>query len=318
MIVRDEAVNLPGCLASAVDLVDETIVVDTGSSDSTREVAAGFGARVVDFAWIDDFAAARNESIRQARGDWIFWLDADDRIDDANREKLRTLFAQLPDELLAYLVEYRALENPHAPGVDRAALFRNHAQVRWEHRVHEQILPALERQGGRVCPTDVVIWHKGYGDPDQVRRKLERNFRLLQLEYAETPFDPLTLFNLGRTTLRLDRPADAVPLLREAIARLNEAPLIVIQTAYALLTEAQSRVRQFPEALETCRQWRTRCPDDLQALLAEGLVRHNLADVAGAEACFVELLRRDPANAQAQFHLARIRPASAFGFTITT
>lgn len=74
MIARNEAHSLPTCVASVADLVDEIIVVDTGSADDTREVAGQMGAKVHDFDWIDDFAAARNESLRHATGDWILWL----------------------------------------------------------------------------------------------------------------------------------------------------------------------------------------------------------------------------------------------------
>ena len=82
MIVRNEAERLPGCLESVADLVDEIVIVDTGSTDATKAVAARFGAKVkiFDFAWCDDFAAARNESLRRAGGDWVLWLDADDRV----------------------------------------------------------------------------------------------------------------------------------------------------------------------------------------------------------------------------------------------
>jgi tetratricopeptide (TPR) repeat protein len=95
-MVRNEEEKLPSCLQSAADLVDEIIVVDTGSTDSTKEIAARFGAKVFDFPWIDDFAAARNECIRHATGEWIFWMDADERVNESNREKLRTLFQSLP------------------------------------------------------------------------------------------------------------------------------------------------------------------------------------------------------------------------------
>src|SRR5262249_25313011 len=89
MIVRNEEANLPECLESVADLVDEMIVVDTGSNDRTKEVALNCGAKVFDFPWVDHFAAARNESLRYATGRWIFWLDADDCLDEENRTKLR-------------------------------------------------------------------------------------------------------------------------------------------------------------------------------------------------------------------------------------
>src|SRR5690242_15059907 len=81
MIVKNEEASLATCLQSAADLVNEVIVVDTGSSDQTKAIAARFGARVHDFAWVNDFSAARNESLRQASGEWIFWLDADESLD---------------------------------------------------------------------------------------------------------------------------------------------------------------------------------------------------------------------------------------------
>jgi glycosyltransferase involved in cell wall biosynthesis len=88
MVVKNSADDLSTCLTSAADLVDEIIVVDTGSTDPSKEIAGRFGARVYDFAWVGDFAAARNESLRHATGEWLFWMDADEWIDDANRQKL--------------------------------------------------------------------------------------------------------------------------------------------------------------------------------------------------------------------------------------
>ena len=89
MIVRDEEANLPHCLESARGIFDEIVVVDTGSVDRTQQIARAFGARAFEFAWIDDFAAARNAALSHATGDHAFWLDADDVLDPPEREKLR-------------------------------------------------------------------------------------------------------------------------------------------------------------------------------------------------------------------------------------
>ena len=85
MIARDEQNNLPRCLASVRGLFDEIVVLDTGSKDRTIEIARSFGARVFDFVWVDDFGAARNAALARAKGDYAFWLDADDLIEPSER-----------------------------------------------------------------------------------------------------------------------------------------------------------------------------------------------------------------------------------------
>jgi tetratricopeptide (TPR) repeat protein len=153
MIVKNEEANLSPCLESVTGLVDETIVADTGSTDRTRDIPARAGARVVDFPWVDSFAAARNESLQHATGDWIFWLDADDRLDEENQGRLRTLFAGLRDENAAYAMKCVCLPDQSSQAatvVDHIRLFRNHPQARWKYRVHEQILPAVRRLGGNA------------------------------------------------------------------------------------------------------------------------------------------------------------------------
>jgi tetratricopeptide (TPR) repeat protein len=319
MIVRDEAHHLPDCLATAGDLVDEIIVVDTGSTDATVELARRAGARVHPFAWNDDFSAARNESLRHATGDWIFWLDADDRIDEGNRHKLRELFASLSGDNLAYLMVYLALREM---GQDKnsvahhAKLFRHDPTIRWRYRVHEQILPAIEEAGGRAVSTDIVIHHLGYQDPETVRRKLERNLRLLKLEDADHPGDALTQFNLGRTVVRLGQLEAALPYLRRAIDNLPASAAFLTQTAYALSIEALCRLMKNQEAIEVCREGRARFPQDTELLLAQGLVLRDLGDRAGAVASLERLLELNPQSALARFHLAYLKPAGTFQITI--
>jgi glycosyltransferase involved in cell wall biosynthesis len=110
-IVKNEAATLGRCLASVLDLVDEIIVVDTGSSDHTKDIAGQHGARVFDLPWPDSFAAARNQSIRHANGQWLLWLDADEYFDEPNRAKLRQLLAGLTDDNTAYVMRQRSRAN---------------------------------------------------------------------------------------------------------------------------------------------------------------------------------------------------------------
>ena len=102
MIVRNEEAVLERCLDSVAELVDEIILVDTGSTDDTKKIASKFSAKIYDFPWRDDFSAARNYAVAQAVGDYWFWLDADDVVEGENQEKLRRILAH-PDADVVFL-----------------------------------------------------------------------------------------------------------------------------------------------------------------------------------------------------------------------
>src|SRR5262249_23508175 len=156
----------------------------TGSTDRTKEIARELGAKVYDFPWIDNFATARNEVLKYATRQWVFWMDADDRLDEENRRKLRALFASLADANMAYSMKCRCSGEPEAI-VDHVRLFRNDPRHRWQFRVHEQMLPALRSTGTTVQFSDVQVRHIGYADPVVQRGKAERNLRLLWLDHRD-------------------------------------------------------------------------------------------------------------------------------------
>jgi tetratricopeptide (TPR) repeat protein len=290
LIVKDEETNLGDCLRSAADLFDEVIVMDTGSTDRTREIAAELGAKVFDFPWCDDFAAAHNACLDHATGDWIFWMDADDRLDEPNCRKLAALLGSLGDEHVAYAMKCLCVGRDNRPGtaVDHVRLFRRRPDVRWEFRVHEQILQAVRQSGGRILWSDVVIHHVGYQDPALRRRKLERDLRLLRIEDAEHPDHAFTLFNLGSVYLDLGRPADALPCLRRSLERSDRSDSI-IRKVYALLVQCHRQLRQPAEALAACREGRSHYPEDAELLFREAGLRQDAGDDAGAEALLLQL-----------------------------
>jgi tetratricopeptide (TPR) repeat protein/SAM-dependent methyltransferase len=296
LIARNEEANLATCLESVADLVQEIIVVDTGSTDATRQVAARFGARVFDFAWVDSFAAARNESLRHATGGWIFWLDADDRIDPTNRQRLRHILQRLGDQDVAYLMTYLSVgaTDPHSGSViHHPRLFRSDTALRWEYRVHEQILPALLRRGTALAWTDVVIHHSGYQDPELRRRKEERNLRLLRMQDAERPNDPVVLFHLARCLHALERSAEAWPVLERCLQRADPQDAIS-RKLYAVMAHVQRRLGNRQQALAACLQGRQRFPDDAELLFMEAGLRFFGGDLAGAEAAYLRLLNTPP------------------------
>jgi glycosyltransferase involved in cell wall biosynthesis len=294
MIVKNEEQNLPDCLHGLADLFNEIVIADTGSTDRTREIAVGLGAKVVDFPWVDSFAAARNASLEAATGDWVMWLDADDRLDDANRTKLKELLGRLGTENAAYAMKCECVaDRPEAGAtvVDHVRLFRNDPRIRWRYRVHEQILPGVRAIGGEVRWSDVVVHHMGYVDAAVRRRKLDRDVRLLTLEDQEHPDDPFVLFNLGSVLSEATRPAEALPLLRRSLARSHPTDSIV-RKLYALIVACHRQLGQGDEALAACREGRSHYPDDAELLFVEGVLHRERRDLQAAEACWRRLLER--------------------------
>ncbi len=292
MIVKNEEAHLSACLESVADLVDEMVVVDTGSTDATAAVASRRGARVHSFEWIDSFAAVRNESLRHAQGDWIFWLDADEMLDEENRLKLRSLLAGLSDENAAYVMRQRSPASTGATAAivaDQVRLFRRLPEVHWSYRVHEQILPALRRTGVDLRRSDIVIQHSGHEDLAVRRRKLDRDLRLLLLENKERPDDPFTLFNLGSLYHETGRPAEALPLLQRSLERSRPRASIVTKL-HALITGCLRQLQRPQEALDACQAGLKHTPDDDELLFLNALIQRELGDAAGAKATLIQLL----------------------------
>ncbi|HEX8753695.1 MAG TPA: glycosyltransferase [Solirubrobacterales bacterium] len=201
MIVKDEAEMLPRSLAAARDAVDEIVVVDTGSSDATVEIARSFGARVVEHEWTGSFAEARNVSFEAASGDWILFLDADEVLVAEDAPLLRELTGRTWREAF-YLVEtHHTGELGDGTAVTHNALriFRNRPEYRFEGRVHEQVAHRLPAgQPERIEPTRVRIDHYGYlGVVRDTREKSRRNIELLRRQLLESGESAFLCFNLG-------------------------------------------------------------------------------------------------------------------------
>jgi glycosyltransferase involved in cell wall biosynthesis/Flp pilus assembly protein TadD len=201
MIVRDEQEMLPRCLEAVAGAVDEIVLVDTGSSDDTVEIARSFGARVIEREWSGSFAEARNVSFDAASGDWLMYLDADEVLIAEDTANLRALTGRTWREAF-YLTETNytgALEDGTAVTHNALRIFRNRPEYRFEGRVHEQIahrLPGYLPE--RIEATAVRVEHYGYlAAVSDGREKSRRNIELLRLQQEEAPATPFLHFNLG-------------------------------------------------------------------------------------------------------------------------
>jgi glycosyltransferase involved in cell wall biosynthesis len=307
MIVKNEEGNLADCLTGARDLFDEIVIVDTGSSDRTKDIARELGAKVVDYPWSDSFAAARNVSLDHATGDYVFWLDADDRLNEDNRAKLRELFTSLHQgDRTAFVMKCRCL--PRDVGetetvVDHIRLFPRLLDLRWRYRVHEQIMPALRKAGCQVQWAAAAVDHVGYQNPDLRGRKLERDLRLLQLDQKDLGEEPFVLFNLGQVLSEMGQQREALAALQRSLELSHPADSIV-RKIYALIARLHDRLSEHELALAACRKGREFYPDDAELLYTEAGLREAEGDVAGAALLLERLL-----DAREGAHFASVNTA---------
>ena len=312
MIARDNAGTLGPCLESIRPWVDELVVVDTGSTDDTPRIAQDHGARLFHFPWCDDFSAARNESLRHARGAWLFWMDSDDTITPECGRGLRNLaHGEHDPRVLGYVVQV------HCPGageegvhdltvVDHVKLIRNRADLRFDGRIHEQVLPAIRRADGEVAWTDLYVVHSGSDrSPEGQDRKRARDLGLLHLELAERPEHPFTLFNLGMTYADCGRHEEAVEHLRRGIGR-SHPDESHLRKAYALLVYSLMRLERLDEAADACQDGRRLFPEDAELRFRQGVLLQEMGCPGEAARAYAEVLSR-----REERHFASLDPAIA-------
>ncbi|MCI0655704.1 MAG: tetratricopeptide repeat protein, partial [Acidobacteria bacterium] len=196
------------------------------------------------------------------------------------------------DELDAYAMKVRSVLDPQRTSfrlLDQVRLFRNLPQVRWDYRIHEQILPAVNRVGGGVRWANVIIDHVGYQDASARRQKLERNLRLLELDHQERPDDAFTLFNLGWTLLDVGRTAEALTHLQRALEETKPSSS-TLRKLYHLLALSYRNLDRREDALKMTREGLDRFPLDAELLCEDGLLRRDQGELLGAEKSWLDLL----------------------------
>jgi glycosyltransferase involved in cell wall biosynthesis len=270
MIVRDEEEMLPRTLEAIKPAVDEMIIVDTGSTDSTIEIAKSFGATVIEREWTGSFSDARNASLEAATGDWFLYLDADEVLVSEDVDKLRALLGQTWRE--AFFLHETNFTGAEGAGVSvvhsALRLFRNRPNYRFSGRLHEQIayhLPAYLPE--RITQSSVRVNHYGYlGVVRESKDKARRNLELLLAQQRETPSNALNAFfhyNLGSEYFAAGEVKQAADEFEVALRQVEDensywheyVPSLVLRSVKALraagsnekaLTRAETGLQHFP------------------------------------------------------------------------
>ncbi|MDZ7338324.1 MAG: tetratricopeptide repeat protein [candidate division KSB1 bacterium] len=293
-IVKNEERFLPKCLASVQGAVDELVIVDTGSTDRTVEIAQSFGATVYHHPWQDSFSEARNFALERVQSAWVLVLDADEELERRDisvlRQVVRTeqvtcfflpVLNQMPDRTFSQLYSRR--------------LFRR-GMAHYEGIVHNQLVVQ-----GPSAPAPIRIYHYGYDlSPEEMAAKQARSERLLLRQIVEQPDDPFPRFNLARIYRNQGRWQEAIEVAQEGLrlcgtgAKTSTYYMLLFDLAYCFMM-----VDRLSEAEALCVQGLTEYPKNLDLRFTLGTIyaRQNRFQEAMTEyRRFLETLVRSKAD----------------------
>lgn len=232
MMLKNEEEMLPRCLNSIKHIVDEIIVVDTGSTDSTIEIAQSFGAKIYHHPWEHDFSKHRNQSIGYATGDWFIIIDADEELDAYNlkKEDLRNRLSKAPRELHCFLINLLDKDtNGNISTVAKSArIFRNKVGVEYRGLVHNTAY-----YSGKVMELDLNLFHYGYALPaPQMQAKYKRTSSMLLKRLEKDPNDYAAYFYLCQVYMQMEEPQQAVTYAQQCLEILPTEQKSGIDTSF--------------------------------------------------------------------------------------
>ena len=317
VIARDEEAMLPGLLSSLGTVADQVVVVDTGSTDRTVEIAQAAGAVVVREPWQEDFSAARNRAVAAADGDWVLVLDCDERLAEGAvetiREKTRVGGFDLGMLPLHNAASMEATADEILSGRSRQGepvlvprLFRQSPDLQWTGAIHESVAQWLAATSRTVMTVEAPILHFGYA-PELLasRGKDDRNLRMLQAQAQREPNNVAILTYLAQAYLQANRPQESIRVMEIAWERL-QASRVEEGLRYAVVPLATLRaygklrisdVAGAHETLDTAEAWGASHPnlDVLKGVCFEtDALKHmgepRLAALNQAKSCFQKAL----------------------------
>ncbi|HOD35758.1 MAG TPA: glycosyltransferase [Syntrophales bacterium] len=274
MIVKNEERNLVRCLSTTKPAVDEIIVVDTGSTDRTKDIAAAFGAKVFDIPWRDDFSEARNLSLAKAAGDWILVLDADEVIAPCDFGGLRKLTSTVKgrkagaDGFILTTRNYTAAmttegwipndgsyaKEEAGPGwypSRKVRLFRNDPRIRFKNSVHELVEDSMLRHKLKILTSSIPVHHYGTMKSTEGVDKGEIYYRLGKKKIDESGGNARAIYELAVVAARLRRYDEAVDLWNQFLDSGSKEDL---HLAYMNLGHVCLETGLFKEAAINCKK----------------------------------------------------------------
>jgi len=293
LIVRDEERLLGGCLETLVGHVDEVVIVDTGSTDRSKEIAESFRARIIDRPWTGDFSAARNAALDAVSSDWVLYIDADERLSLPNGGRVSD---HIEKAAVAGFVRFRP-----RTGFTRYRewrLFRSDPRIRFKGKIHETMVDAIRAvsaaDGAPVIRTAVEIDHLGY-DGEQAG-KHARNLPLLREAVKADPGRIFLWFHLTETLAAIGEMEAARATAREGLSRVDnrssEKDLAAASMIHQFL--ARDGLARGLDVLGLIDQGLARFPDDLALIYLRGRALLTRQDANGASQVAQMLVATNP------------------------
>ncbi len=213
MIVKDEEKFLPICLESVKDHVDEIIIVDTGSTDRTVEIATKYNAKIYHHPWENSFSKARNYSLKYATCDWIMWIDADEEVNKNDAHKLKDVIRDDEVDVICLPMFNRPIGGKAVSTFIAEKIFRNHIGIHFEGIVHNSL-----KHSGLTKKENIRLNHYGYNQGDkQMEKKFKRTSSLLKLQIKDDPDNPTPHHYLAISCLERHRYEECIKEAMEAI-----------------------------------------------------------------------------------------------------
>ncbi len=296
MIVKNEINVLEKCVLSVKDklesLCDEIVVIDTGSTDGTRELALELGCKVFDFEWCNDFAKARNFSLECAKNDWVIIMDADEFIGEVDLDSIEEFVTEKNRRIIGEgeVFDYSDAEMQSYTVCVKSRIF-NKQEAHYKYMIHE--IPVMKDNSERNYKTLAIeVFHTGYIEEIiKSKRKLERNLELVTKE-LDKEFDLYLLMHLGKTYIGLERYEEALESLKSVLDS-DEAKKYTYYTDTAKeYIRCFLKSNMFEEAM-ACEEYWNRCKNDDGYVYFMGHVYMKNGCFEKAMDCFITIASKE-------------------------
>ncbi len=291
LIVKNEEKYLEACLRSVQDICADIVIVDTGSSDATIDIATRYTSQVFSRPFADDFSAARNAALDHVRTDWVLFLDADEQFAPDEAAQLPAMVRAAPADVFGYRVlRYNFFATGGFYSGRQLKLFRHHPQIRYRRKINESVTEAIGEAGGTIADAPVILNHFGHCRPLEARTaKAWRYINLMKAQLADKPHDAILHGYIGLILRTLGHFAEAVEWSQQAIALAPNSATVQAFHGHVLRS-----IGDLEGASKAYRQATLLRPNDGAAWNMVGVIELTRNNLVAADAAFTQALEVDP------------------------